>query len=451
MKRTTRIDPATKLLELTGARPRVAVAFSGGVDSAVLAHALSKQRRRFASLRLLHVDHGLQAASGQWARDCERMARRWKLPINLLRADIRRKRGESPEAAAREARYALLTDALEPGEVLITAQHRDDQVETLLLQLFRGAGVNGLASMPGIAPFGAGRIARPLLGVSRDEILAYARRHRLEWIDDPSNEITRFGRNYLRHRVMPLLREKWPGIDDTIARSARHMASAAALLGSLADRDLAAAADGGGLNVAVLRTLPAARRRNALRAFIAASGAELPSTLKMTEITQTLLDARPDAQPSVEWPGGTIRRRAGRLRLEVKSEVSRVPQPETTLKSWKWRTDRQCNVNGSDRLSLVDDAAGNIDLDALPETLELRARKGGEKLRPGRRARTQPLKKLMQQARLTIEERARIPLLFAADRSGNRLIAAGDRWIDASVAANVKSRRRARLVWTRGD
>ncbi len=412
---------------------------------------MSTQRRRFASLRLMHVDHGLQAASGQWAKDCERIARRWKLPIKLLRADIRRRRGESPEAAARGARYALLTDALEPGEVLVTAQHRDDQVETLLLQLFRGAGVNGLASMPEIAPFGAGRIARPLLGVSREEILAYARRHRLEWIDDPSNEVTRFGRNYLRHRVMPLLREKWPGIDETIARSARHMASAAELLGSLANTDLSTAADGGGLNVAVLRTLPAARRRNALRAFITASEAELPSTLKMTEIAQTLLDARPDAQPSVEWPGGTIRRRAGRLELEVKSEVSRAQQPETTLKSWKWRAERQYTVNGGDRLSLVDDPAGDIDLDALPESLELRARKGGEKLRPGPRARTQPLKKLMQQARLTIEERARIPLLFASDRSGNRLIAAGDRWIDASVAANVKSRRRARLVWTRGN
>ncbi len=446
MKRTTRIDPTARLLELAGPRPRIAVAFSGGVDSTVLAHALAKQRRGFASFRLLHVDHGLQDASGQWARDCERQARQWKVPITLLRADIRRGRGESPEAVAREARYTLLLGALQPGEILVTAQHRDDQVETLLLQLFRGAGVNGLASMPEIAPFGAGRIARPLLGVSRDEILAYAQRHQLKWIDDPTNAQTSFGRNYLRHRVMPLLREKWPGIDEAVARSARHMASAAELLGSLANADLASAADGSGLNAAVLRTLPAPRRRNALRTFISSAGTELPSTVKMREIAQTLLDARADAQPSVEWPGGVIRRRAGRLELEVVSQVPRTAEPETALKSWRWRKQREYIVNDSDRISLVADPAGNIDLDQLPETIELRARQGGEKLRPGPRARTQSLKKLMQAARLTLEERARIPLLF----TGNRLIAAGDRWIDASIAANVKSRRRARLVWTRG-
>jgi tRNA(Ile)-lysidine synthase len=447
LKRRTRLDPAGRLLELAGARCAIAIAFSGGLDSTVLAHALAQRRRRFASLRLLHVDHGLQAASGEWARDCERRARRWKLPITVLRANVSKSRGESPEAAAREARYALLSAALDPGEVLVTAQHRDDQVETLLLQLFRGAGVNGLAAMPEIARFGPGRIARPLLGVERESIETYARRHRLTWIEDPTNTLPRFGRNYLRHRVMPLLREKWPGVDDAIARSARHMAEAADLLGTLARADLAAAADGNGLNVAVLRALPPKRRRNALRGFIAAAGVELPSTAKLNEITGPLFAARADAQPSVKWAGGVLRRRAGRLELDVKPEVAASRSDETALKSWFWRADRECVINDAgDRLSLVDDAVGAIDLDALPLSLELRARMGGETLRPGVRARTQSLKKLLQAARLTVEERARIPLLF----TGDRLVAAGDRWIDASIAANVKSRRRARLIWTRG-
>ena len=191
------------LTRLAGPRPCVVVAFSGGIDSTVLAHALTKQRRKFGGLRLVHVDHGLQAASGEWARHCASVARRLRVPFVALSANVQRKRGESPEAAAREARYALLAKAMKPGEVLVTAQHRDDQVETLLLQLFRGAGVAGLAAMPAIAPFGPGRIARPLLGTSRAELEAYAKVHRLRWVEDPTNMETQFARNFLRARYCP--------------------------------------------------------------------------------------------------------------------------------------------------------------------------------------------------------------------------------------------------------
>src|SRR5688572_2524813 len=216
----------THLDELAGTRPRVVVAFSGGVDSTWLAYALARQRRKLASLRLVHVDHRLQAASAEWARHCARVARGLRLPLLVLRANIERKRGESPEAAARAARYALLAQSLEPGEVLVTAQHRDDQVETLLLQLFRGAGVAGLAAMPRIAPFGPGHIARPLLDISRREIEAAARAAKLHWVEDPSNRDVRFSRNFLRHRLLPSIREHWPGVDRALARTARNLAEA---------------------------------------------------------------------------------------------------------------------------------------------------------------------------------------------------------------------------------
>ena len=362
----------------------------------------------------------------------------------MLTLKIEVARGESPEAAAREARYAALAAALKPGEVLVTAQHRDDQVETLLLQLFRGAGVAGLASMPANAPFAGGRIVRPLLEVSRAEIESYARQHQLRWIEDPSNELVRFDRNYLRHRVLPGIRARWKGVDQAVARSAGHMAEAARLLDARARVDLAAAADGDGLNVAALRALPPSRRRNALRAFISAAGCELPSAAKLAEMAGALLSARSDAQPEVDWPGGCLQRRAGRLRLATRKPAR--SSSAITLKSWLWARDRECLVNESgDSLALIDDELGPIDLDRLPAGLELRRREGGETLRPGIRARTQTLKKLMQAARLSIDERARMPLLYA----GERLVAAGDRWIDATIAANDKSRRRARLVWTR--
>jgi tRNA(Ile)-lysidine synthase len=446
MKRGAEIDPASALVELTGTRPAVAVAFSGGVDSTALAYALTRARRKFVHLRLIHVDHGLQPPSAEWSRHCARLARAWRVPFVALRATIRRQHGDSPEAAARAARYALLAQAMEPDEVLVTAQHRDDQVETLLLQLFRGAGVAGLAAMPAIATFGPGRIARPLLDTSRAQILEFAQRHTLRWVDDPTNAQTAFGRNFLRHRVMPAIRERWPGVDLAIARSAGHMADAQRLLDAQALTDLAAAADGAGLRVTALRALPAARRRNVVRAFMARAGLETPQANWLREITGPMLTARADAQPELKLPGGLLRRRDGRLELQVKSEVRPSADRKIDSKSWFWRDNRVLIVNeAGDSLTLLDDLAGSIDLDRLPATLTLRARHGGETLRPGLRARTQALKGLLQAAKIPVEERARMPLLL----SGKRLICAGDRWIDASVHATVKSRRRAQLRFRR--
>ncbi len=438
------------LLRIAGPRPRVVVAFSGGLDSTVLAHALAQARRKLGGLRMVHVDHGLQESSAHWAKQCARVARNWDVPFVALRARIERRRGDSPEAAARDARYALLADAMEQGEVLVTAQHRDDQVETLLLQLFRGAGVAGLAAMPAIAPFAAGRIARPLLEVARAELEAYATKHALKWIDDPSNVETKFARNYLRHRVLPAIRARWIGIDASIARSARHMAEAQTLLNATARRDLERMADGNGLSVAGLKALPRARRSNALRAFIAARGVLVPHTAQTLEIVGALLVARADANPEQSIHGAVVRRRSGRIEVEVVSDDGIARAVESFVNSWHWSTDRECIVNqAGDQLTLIDDAAGPIDLDRLPPLLRVGVRRGGETIRPGARARTQSLKKLMQTARVPLDHRVRMPLLFDArpldPERPARLLAAGDRWVDASILATKASSRRARL------
>ncbi|HET9474733.1 MAG TPA: tRNA lysidine(34) synthetase TilS [Steroidobacteraceae bacterium] len=429
-----------QLRELAGTRPRVVVAFSGGIDSTVLAYVLARQRRALGGLRLVHIDHGLQPSSAEWAKHCARVARGLRLPLVVLRANIKRKRGESPEAAARAARYALLEQTMKRGEVLVTAQHRDDQVETLLLQLFRGAGVAGLAAMPRLAPFGAGHIARPLLDISRREIEAAARAAKLRWIEDPTNRDVRFSRNFLRHRLLPMIREHWPGAARALARTASNLAEAQTLLAERGQQDLAAAADGSGLSVSALRALTPARRRNALRIFIARAGLELPEASRLREMSGPLLEAREDAQPEVRWSNARIKRRATRLELETSHE----PPPELVAKSWCCHDDRRLILEDGSALEIIEDALGAIDLDLLPQVVEVRPRAGGERLRPGPRARTQALKKLIQAAKLPVEVRARLPLLY----SGDRLIAAGDRWIDASIAANDKSRHRARLRWT---
>jgi len=313
-------------------------------------------------------------------------------------------------------------------------------VETLLLQLFRGAGIPGLAAMPALAPFGPGFVARPLLEVSRSEIEALARKARLTWIEDPSNTNTRFSRNFLRQRLMPLIREHWPGVDKAVARSAAHMAAAAALLNERAVQDLARLADGAGVSVTGLRALPVGRRRNALRTFIASHGVEMPEASRLRELSGPLLDARADAQPEVAWADARIVRRSGRLELQTLREAPR----EFVAKSWRWQVDRRLILEHG-ALEIIDDAAGPIDLALLPKVIDVRARHGGERMRPGAKARMRTLKSLLQDSKIPVEERAQMPLLFANEQ----LVAAGDRWIDASVAATVKSRRRARLKWAR--
>jgi len=220
-------------LDLTPATP-LKIAYSGGLDSHVLLHALSRLRDDGWRLSALHVDHGLQPAAGAWARHCEQVCRELALPITIERIEVRGIREHGLEAAARRARYACLARHVGPGEVLLTAHHQDDQAETLLLQLLRGSGVHGLAAMPAIAAFTAGRHARPLLEFPRRALLAYATAAGLKWIEDDSNRDDRLARNFIRNRLTPVIEERWPGAARRLGRSARHAAEAAALLDEIA-------------------------------------------------------------------------------------------------------------------------------------------------------------------------------------------------------------------------
>ncbi len=299
------------------------VAWSGGVDSTVLLHLLLRARRlRGARLtvRALHVDHGLQAAAAGFSRFCRATARRWRVPLRVVRAEVRPARGDSLEQAARVARRRAFAANLAPGELLLTAQHADDQLETVLLALLRGAGPAGLAGMPAVMALGAGRLLRPLLDARRDEISAYARAQQLAWVNDPTNEHTRFDRNYLRAHVLPPLRTRWPMLARTVARSARHCATAVQMQATAAARDLALAADGADLQIPVLRRWSAARRAAVLRAWIQAAGARAPNERHMHQI-DAMLAARVDAHPLLRLPDLTLRREGGRLRIEVASAL----------------------------------------------------------------------------------------------------------------------------------
>lgn len=294
------------------------VAWSGGLDSTLLLHLLVAARRshpRELRLRAVHVDHGLQPAAVQFRRFCRDTARRWRVPLSVRRVRVEVPRGGSLEEAARDARRAALAATLQPGELLLTAQHADDQLETLLLAVLRGAGPHGLAGMPAKAAFGSGRLLRPLLQFDRAAIAAAAAAAGVQWVEDPTNLEDRFDRNYLRGRVLPLLRARWPAAARTAVRSAGHCAEAAAALDALAATGLAAAADGAGLQVAVLRRFSLTRRAAVLRAWLQRAGARAPNQRHLHQI-EAMMAARPDAHPLLRLPDCIVRRAGGRLLVE---------------------------------------------------------------------------------------------------------------------------------------
>jgi tRNA(Ile)-lysidine synthase len=435
---------AGELAQLLPQFPKVAVcvAFSGGADSTALLGALAALKEPRLKVRAVHVDHQLHPHSRRWSAHCRRIASRLGVPLTVRRVAVGRPPGTSPEAAARDARYGALAAGLAPGEVLLTAHHADDQLETVLLQLLRGAGIAGLAAMPALAQFATGQLARPLLSVPRSALRAWAQRAGLPWVEDPSNDSQDFDRNYLRARVLPELTERWPAAAATVARGARHAAEAQRLLDELARADCARAEAGIALSAAVLRRLPAARRKNALRWFIARSGARAPPTRRLEEIAGAMLAAAPDTHPFVEWDGVRLQRSAGLLSLQPAPRgTSAQPAHGGAVCAWDWPRQPRLRLPGAGSLVLRPEARGPIDLEALGPRLTVRLRRGGERLRTVSGGVRRSLKGLLQEARVPAEERARLPLVF----HGETLVAVADLFLDVSVRAGAATRRRGRL------
>jgi tRNA(Ile)-lysidine synthase len=430
----------------------VCVALSGGLDSTALLAALA-QLAGDIRLRAVHVNHGLHPNAKRWSTHCRKLARELAVPLKVLTVRVPRERGASLEEAARVARYRCLAAQLHAGEALLTAHTRDDQLETVLLQLFRGCGLPGLAAMPAVAPLGPGTIVRPLLACSRAELEPWVRRHGLAWIEDDTNLDERFDRNYLRRRVLPAVRERWPGVGAAVARSARHAAEAQGLLTALARADLERASDGPALSVKALRSLPPDRRRNVLRLWIASGGRTLPDARRLEEIAGPLIEARADAHPRVEWALEPTREGARAARVVVMRQADLLSLVEhspvldgamrTMQLAWDWRLSSHSALPDGSLLQLTPEPHGPIDLDALPARLVIAWRRGGERLRVRHGGPRRALKSLLQEARVPLAERARLPLIFA----DGALIAAADLWLDESVRAPPEARHRARLIW----
>lgn len=383
------------------------VAFSGGLDSSVLLHLLADfcHRHDGPPLRAVHIHHGLQQTADGWPEHCSKVCRQLAVPLQVIRvqvADV-----ASTEQAAREARYAAFAGQLQAGEILTLGQHQDDQAETLLLRLLRGSGVAGLQAMPQSRTLGAGYLLRPLLGISRARLEAYARGHGLSWIEDPSNSSDDYDRNLLRNKIMPALRQRWPALNSVLARTADHMRQAQGLLDELAAIDLQQAVTQPqpewlpleALNLEVLGELSEPRQTNLLRYWLRDKTA-LPDTAHWAG-WQGLLQAGADAQPLWQLQGGALVRHDRRVYWLPQSWLQEPPAPGLQQLA---NGEYQLPGNGQLRVAGLNVAA-----------LRLAYRQGGEQLElPGRGRRD--LKRLLQEQQVPVFLRSRLPLLFSGDR-----------------------------------
>jgi tRNA(Ile)-lysidine synthase len=390
------------------------VAFSGGMDSHVLLHGLSQLPEVLdAAIGAVHVNHGLQPAADDWVRHCQQVCADLDVPFVALQADGRALRGESPEAAARAARYAVLADWLPEHDCLLTAQHQDDQAETLLLQLLRGSGVNGLAAMPRSCLLGAGRHLRPLLDVSRNELRQYALTHTLSWIEDASNADTAFDRNYLRQRLLPVLQQRWPSAAASLSRSAAHCAEAAELLEELAGRELQALLSGENtLSLSGLADLSPPGQRNVLRHWIKQLTGATPSAAVLARIFNDVIGSRNDSEPCVRW--GRFEMRRFRSELFLLPQTSQLHQ--TGALDWMLAEPLALPLAGG-VLTADPVTGGGLRADAVAAgRVSVSWRRGGESCRPVGRAHHHSLKKLFQEQGIPPWERSRIPLIYVQDQ-----------------------------------
>jgi tRNA(Ile)-lysidine synthase len=384
------------------------IAYSGGLDSHVLLHLFSRLRTVHPlKLRAIYINHGLSQNADQWALHCKKVCD--DLQIDFLEQKIQAKSaiGESQEEVARERRYTAFSQLLATNDALITAHHQDDQAETLLIQLCRGAGPKGLAAMPAKRTLGQGFQMRPLLDFAREDLKNYAKEHQLTWIEDESNTDLNFSRNFIRHKVLPVLKERWPTVSNTLTRVSVNCAEAQVLLDWQAQRDLVDVSGSAPtlLSVSRLLLLDPLRQRQLLRYWLDQLGYPSPSSLQLHQIQRDLLRARADKTPFMIWNGLQIRRFRDDL------YVLPVMSAHDVAQVLPWDFEAPLMIPGF-KGSLMANTVTGYGLRTDLANVTIRFRQGGEVCRlPGRQCR-HSLKNLFQEWRIPYWERDRIPLVF---------------------------------------
>lgn len=404
------------------------IAYSGGLDSHVLLHLVNRLGRESGyGVRAVHVNHNIQRESRDWAGHCWNTCRALGVELEIIDVDADRPGKESPESWARHKRYEAIGNILAEGEILLTAHHRDDQLETLLLRLFRGSGVMGLASMRAVRPFAEGLHARPLLRHTREQLSAYAGNNNLNWVEDPSNADTRLDRNFVRHEVVPVIKNRWPSVDLPVTRAIQVFSETQELLDDVARQDLLNCVTDNPDVVAVdsLKQLSIPRQKNLVRYWGRTLDLPPPDSRSVSRLVSEVIPARHDSKAQVRWNGAELRRYGNYLQLTG-------PLAEfdgSTIRVWDFKA--PCRLDLGELTA--EEGYGNGLKKGLCNgaRIEVRYRSGGEKIRlPGRTCRHK-LKKLFQETATPPWLRERVPLIYV----GGRLAMVAGFWTDADFVA----------------
>lgn len=402
-------QPKTESAQQSQSRPRLLLALSGGLDSCVLLHLLVDAQRTLPfELHAMHVHHGLSVNADAWASFCAEQCQLLNVPLQVayVSVDVRSKQGI--EAAARQLRYQSLFN-YKFSEVLadfvVTAHHQDDQAETLLLQLFRGAGVKGLSSMALVD--NTRRLLRPLLNVSRQSLNEYALQHDIQWCDDESNDDKQYERNFIRHEVMPVLESRYQSVRSVLARTALHLAEANDMLDDLAAIDAAHLLLNNSLCLQGLSQLNVSRAKNVLRWWFAQNKLAMPAADHLNEIIQQLFNAQSDADLCINMQTLTLRRYQQRAYLNVEH----MTEPFDLL----WSGEPVLDLPNGGQLQFKQVSGAGLALKYGMSKLRITHRKGGERFKPNALRPTRTLKYLLQEANIPPWQRPHLPLVYWQD------------------------------------
>ncbi|MFV0575539.1 MAG: tRNA lysidine(34) synthetase TilS [Vibrio sp.] len=414
-----------RLLEQASSAQKFVLALSGGLDSRVLLHLLGRFKKQHPTYQYIavHVHHGLSQNADDWMQQCEAWCQQENIEFHGEKVQLELGARISIEQAARDARYQALAKYVDNQSLLLTAHHQGDQLETFLLALKRGSGPKGLSAMAFNMPFAGGELFRPLLDLPRTQLEQYAQQHQLEWVEDESNQDTRFDRNFIRHEIAPALKQRWPNIEQSVARSAALCAEQESLLKELLiERYQSMQRENGSLAIESLKTQSPAARNAILRMWLDESGFPMPSMKQLAQCWQDVALAQTDAAPIFRFGNTQIGRHNDRLYVFA-------VQQDLSQQVLEWDIQQALELpDGLGRLELKSlDAdfdvqslkAKSIQTLTLPEDIQhiqVQFKATGILAHPETRQHSRALKKLLQEYDVPVWQRNRIPFLMQNDQ-----------------------------------
>ncbi|HSH54418.1 MAG TPA: tRNA lysidine(34) synthetase TilS [Methylotenera sp.] len=396
-------------------KQRLLLALSGGLDSTVLLHLLVEAKRTIPfELHAMHVHHGLSKNANSWTDFCVRQCQQLQVPLQVVHVNVQSDSGLGIEGAARQLRYEALFGyklSETSPDFIVTAHHQDDQAETLLLQMFRGAGVKGLASMAAVDK--ARRLLRPLLDVSRKELESYAAQHAIDWCEDESNDDTHYERNFVRHEVMPILESRYPAVKSVIARTASHLSEANELLDTLAAMDIEPLLQGNSLCLQGLAKLDVSRAKNGLRWWFARNQLVMPNAELLNEMYSQLMNAKPDANLSIQVQSNNETQNLSIKRYQQRAYLCR--NQSVQIFDMVWNGEPELVLPNGGKLLFRQVTGAGLAIKLGMTRLRITNRDGGERFKPNALRPTRTLKHLLQEANIPPWQREQLPLIYWQD------------------------------------